>query len=254
MPLPEIRQDAVVRLLQVRGSVSISELERELGVSGMTVRRDLRVLEERGVARRTYGGAVLADPGPTEGSFDRRLAEFVEAKERTARAMVDLIGDGEMVFVDSSTVGLYVVRELLAAGRRITVVTNSLPVQNAVSDASCAELVALGGRYQSYGRCFVGPETVRAVRSLHADKAIVSGQPVLTHGQLCTPDPLDAEVKRAMIDQAGESILMLSATILPRRGLTVVAPFTRFSRFLVTELSDAEAAELAGFGPPVVRV
>jgi DeoR/GlpR family transcriptional regulator of sugar metabolism len=250
--LPEVRQNSILRLLQARGSASISELEHELGVSGMTVRRDLRALEERGIARRTYGGAMLAEPTPTEGSFDHRLSQFVESKERAAQAAVDLIADDEMVFIDSSTSGLHVARALLAAGRRATVVTNSLPVQNAISEGSSVELIALGGRYDAYGRCFLGADTVRAVRSLLADKAILSGPPALGH--LYYPDPLDAEVKRAMTEQAAESLLLFSTTILPRHGLTSVAPLTAFSHFVTTDISDAEAAELAALGVAVVRV
>jgi DeoR/GlpR family transcriptional regulator of sugar metabolism len=252
--LPEVRQNSILRLLQARGSASITELEQELGVSGMTVRRDLRALEQRGIARRTYGGAMLAEPAPTEGSFDHRLSEFVDAKERAAQATVELIADGEMVFVDSSTSALHVARALVAAGRKVTVVTNSLPVQNVISEGSAAELVALGGRYDPYGRCFLGPDTVRAIRTLLADKAVLSGPPALGHGQLYYPDPLDAEVKRAMIEQAAESLLLFSSTILPRRGLTAVAPLSSFAHFITTEISDAEAKEVAALGPSVLRV
>src|SRR5262249_6180728 len=126
--------------------------------------------------------------------------------------------------------------------------------QNLISDGTSTELIALGGRYYPYGRCFLGPDTVRAVRNLLADKAVLSGPPALAYGQLYNPDPLDAEVKRAMIEQARESLLLFSTTILPRRGLTAVASLSAFSHFVTTDITEREAAEIAALDVTVLRV
>src|SRR5215217_8623846 len=99
--VPDERRRMISQLLRQYGSVSVSALESEFGISPMTARRDLDELERRGVARRTHGGAVLPGLSRHEDSFLQRLEVAVEAKERLAEEAVKLIEPGEAVFVDS---------------------------------------------------------------------------------------------------------------------------------------------------------
>jgi DeoR/GlpR family transcriptional regulator of sugar metabolism len=211
----------------------------------MTARRDLRELEKDGLALRTYGGAVLPASAAVDGSFEQRMTEFVETKTRFALATVNLISDNETVFVDSSTAAYFAIRELMTAGRRLTIVTNSLPVLGLVSDAAQVDVVALGGTYRMTTRCFVGPETVRAGRSLHVDKALISIRGLTSDGELSDVDPLEAEVRRTMIEQCSESILFVTAATLTRRGLSVVARLQDITHVLAVDISDSEAQRLS---------
>ncbi|HEX5851296.1 MAG TPA: DeoR family transcriptional regulator, partial [Rubrobacter sp.] len=100
--LPEQRRRRIVMRLREAGSVTVTGLERELGISAATARRDLAALEGQGKAKRTHGGAVLPGLAQHEDSFQQRLGEAVGAKERLARAATALLGAEETVFVDSS--------------------------------------------------------------------------------------------------------------------------------------------------------
>jgi DeoR/GlpR family transcriptional regulator of sugar metabolism len=239
--LPAGRRQRIVELLRARGNVSIAALEQELEVSAMTIRRDLRTLEHEGLARRAYGGAVLATPAPAEGSFDHRMGEFAQAKARLADAAIELIDDGDVVFVDSSTAAFFAVRALVAKRRKVTLVTNSMPVQEAAGVAPGVELIALGGRYRPDLRCFLGPETVRAARSVVANKALMACLPVLPHGHLTAPDELEADVKRTMLDHTASAILLMSY-IRPQPGLALVAPLSSFAHILTADLTTGELA------------
>ena len=103
----------ITERLRQHGSVSVSALESEFGVSPMTARRDLDELERRGVARRTHGGAVLPGLSGHEDSFQQRLEARVAAKERLADAAFALLEPGEAVFVDSSTTAYFVARRIV---------------------------------------------------------------------------------------------------------------------------------------------
>jgi DeoR/GlpR family transcriptional regulator of sugar metabolism len=248
--VPAGRRQRILQLLQARGSVSVAELERAFAVSGMTIRRDLQALEQEGFARRAYGGAVLTGPAAQEGSFEQRLHESAEAKSRLAHAAADLISDGDTVFVDSSTAAYYTVRHLLAAGRELTLITNSLPVIEAASTTTLTTVVALGGTYQPFGRCFVGPDTTRAARARHAHKALVSAWPLLRDGRLSMADPVDAEVKHIMIDQSTESILLISSTAAPS-GRSIVSNLPDITHVLTADISDHDINRIRSFTPEV---
>ena len=242
--VPAGRQRLILQLLRTRGSVSVADLEREFDISAMTARRDLRVLEEGGLAQRTYGGAILPETAAIEDSFEQRIGRAVEAKNRLAEATLELVADGETVFVDSSTTSYFALRELVAAGRELTVVSNSLPVMQLVSDAGRGELVGLGGTYRPGARSFVGHDTVRAARGLLADTALISVKGLTNDGSLSDPDPLEAEVKRTMIEQSTQSIFLLDASKLEGRGLVVIARLEELSVVLAAGVEDPEAARL----------
>lgn len=252
--VPAGRRRLILQLLRTRGSVSVADLEREFGISAMTARRDLRVLEEEGLAHRTYGGAVLPASAAVEDSFEQRIGQAVEAKARLAQASVDLIADGETIFVDSSTTAYFAIRELISAGRELIVVTNSLPVMSLVGDAARAELVGLGGTYRPVARSFVGLDTVRTARSLLADRALISVKGLTSDGALSDPDPFEAEVKRAMIEQSTEPILLLDASKLEGRGLAVIANIEDVALVLAAGISDSEALQLGKLARNVRRV
>src|SRR5215218_10558274 len=126
--LPDERRRMISQLLRQYGSVSVSALESEFGISPMTARRDLDELERRGVARRTHGGAVLPGLSGHEDSFQQRLEAFVDAKERLAEAALALIEPGEAVFIDSSTTGYIAARRIVRENLQCTLLTNSIPI------------------------------------------------------------------------------------------------------------------------------
>src|SRR5687768_13382127 len=108
--LPEQRQQRIAMRVREAGSVTVAGLEKELGISAATARRDLALLERQGKVKRTHGGAV--PPGLTqhEDSFQQRLGEAVEQKKRLARAAAALLEADETVIIDSSTTAYYAAR------------------------------------------------------------------------------------------------------------------------------------------------
>ena len=254
--LAETRRREITEALRSNGAVTVAELETRFGVSPMTARRDLDELERRGLVRRTHGGAVLPTTSAHEDSFARRMKVETAAKRRLAEEAVAMLAPRETVFLDSSTTSYFVARKLIERGIAATVLTNSLPVMELIFNEGGpdVELIGIGGTLRRLTRSFVGPFAVRTVQGHFADRLFLSIKGLTETGTMTDADSLEAEVKRAMIPQAGESTLLVDHTKLVVRGLSVVASVSEVSNVLVHGVSTAETAPLLAAGASVVAI
>jgi DeoR/GlpR family transcriptional regulator of sugar metabolism len=239
--LPALRQDAIAERLRSTGSVTIAEVEALFGISPVTVRRDLEQLERRGVVRRTHGGAVL----PAGSAQASERGPEPETARALAEAAADMLAPRDSLFLDSSALSLELARRILETGLSVTLLTNSVRVMHLVyvHAGPGIDLIGLGGTLARPSGSFVGPATVRAVAEHFADRLFLGVAGVTTAGMLTESDPLEAEIKRAMIAQASGAVLLLDAATLAGHGLIAVAE--------VGELSAVIAAgvEPAALGP-----
>src|SRR3954454_23724606 len=253
--LAETRRREIAERLRANGAVTVAEVEERFGVSPMTARRDLAELERRGVVRRTHGGAVLPTISAHEDSFARRLEVSADDKARLAEAAVGLLSPRETIFLDSSTTTYFVARRLVETGLAATILTNSLPVMELLfkEGGPGLEVIGIGGALRRLTRSFVGTFAVRTAQGHFAARLFLSVKGVAQNGMLTDADPLEAELKRTMIEQAGESILLIDQSKLSTRGLSVIAPIAEVTTTLAAGLDDAEADTLR-LGGTTVRV
>ena len=231
-------------------------LEREFGVSPATVRRDLAELERQGKVRRTHGGAVLPGVAQHEDSFQQRLGEAVEAKKRLARAASALLEEDETVFIDSSTTAYYAVRRMLAGASNVTFLTNLLPVMELFStaDPTAVSMVGFGGMFRALTLSFVGPCTIRMIESYRADRTFFSVKGITPDGQLTEANPLEAEVKRAMIRQAASPVLLVDGRKFDRQGLSVITHISEVSLVMTADARRSAVEVLGDLGVTVQSV
>ena len=251
--LAEARRAEIVELLRAHGSVSVTEVQEQLGVSQMTARRDLAELARRGVAIRTHGGAVLPSISAHEDSFSTRLAEETGAKDAMAAAATEMLSPRDSVFLDSSTTSFYVARRIVDLGLELTLITNSLAVMQLVASQSSTniDLIGVGGLLRQLTQSFVGPDAVRTVEGHFCDHAFLSVKALAPTGVLADADPLEAEVKRAIIAQAREPVLLISRSKLAARGLNAIGPLTDIALVLAHGVSDADLKPLRSHDVPV---
>lgn len=231
-------------------------LEEEFGISAPTVRRDLSVLEQAGQAERTHGGAVLPAVAAHEDSFEHRLQEAVPAKKRLAEATLTLIESNETIFIDSSTTVYYAIQRMLASGPQATFLTNLLPAMDLFKNMTTVdtELIGIGGTYKELTKSFVGPSAVQIVRSYFADKTFLSVKGVTSAGYLTDPDPLEAEVKRTMIECSENPVLLVDGRKFERKGMSVITHVSRASLILAADASETHLEAMAGMGVKVEAV
>lgn len=250
--LAETRRREIAETLRAAGAITVAEVESRFGVSAMTARRDLDDLERRGVVRRTHGGAVLPTASAHEDSFARRLLADTHAKQRLAELATASLSPGETVFLDSSTTSYFVARRMAGSGLAATVLTNSLPIMELVfEEGHSLELINVGGSLRRLTRSFVGPAAVRTIGTYFADRLFLSVKGITEAGGLTDADPLEAEVKRAMIAQAGESTVLVDASKFGVRALSVIASISEVSRVVTYGLTEVQTGTLRSAGAAV---
>ncbi len=254
--LPDERRRQIAQRLRQHGSVSISSLEAEFSISPMTARRDLDELERRGMAARTHGGAVLPGLSSHEDSFLQRLEVAVEAKERLAEASLKLIEPGEAVFVDSSTTAYITARRIVRENLRCTLLTNSVPIMQLVCelDAPQVEVIGAGGTLRKLTRSFVGPQAIRTIETHFADHVLCSVRGLTDEGFLTDPDPLESEVKRAMIRRARQAVVLVDGSKFDRPALTQIAHVDEVGMILAADVDELSLRPLVRAGIEVRRV
>ncbi len=248
------RRELIREYLLERGAVTTSELQSRLGVSSMTVRRDLLTLERRGSLNRTHGGAVLPDPTASRPFVHRSTAGGGAATHLAAMA-ARLVHDGETIFLDSSPIALLVAQRIATQSVTVRVITNSVPVMLALvaCDDRRLEFHAIGGAFRRPTSSFAGTSSVQMIREHYADRLFMSAA-VTRNGELAEADEQEAAVKRAMLDQASESVLLVNESNLVAKGNHAIGSLDQLTLAFATGLARAEIALLRDQGLAVSAV
>lgn len=240
------RQQTITELAREHGRVSVAELSHRFSVTAETIRRDLDSLADRGLISRVHGGAVPAERiRIVETGVGTREAEQAAEKQRIAEAALTLLpqrNDVTIVLDAGTTVAR--MAELLPPGRIATVVTNCLHTAATLSTRNRAEVQILGGRIRGITQAAVGSTTVDALRSLRADLAFIGTNGFTVGHGFSTPDPAEAEVKRAMVGAARRVAVLADSSKFGAEYLVSFAA-TNEVDFLVTDRSLTPAARQA---------
>lgn len=246
------RQDLLLALIETQQRVSVPDIVQRFAVSAATARRDLEALAEQGKIRRYHGGALALREAPPEPPAMQRRSEQKEEKARIGAAAAALVQDGDTVFLSSGTTVLEVARGLRER-RRLTVITNSLPVMNALADLEDLTLLCLGGVLRRSELSLVGPVAEQAVREVRADKVIIGLRGLdLDHG-LTNADLQETRIDRIMLEAAREVIVVADHTKLARASMARVAPIDVVDMLVTdTQAPDALISELRERGLRVI--
>ena len=218
---PEARQIAIETFLQKMEYASLEDLAAQTGASVSTVRRDLSVLESRGLVRRTHGGARLQKESAREfdlgwiGSGAKRSAE----KDRIADECARLVEVGSSVILDAGTTVHAVARRL--KDRQPQIVTNSLLIANHYASDSQIEVVVSGGVIYPRLGVLVGPLAVQAFAKINVDYAILSAGGLTDEG-LMNSHTLLIDIQREMLRAAKTVIMCLDHSKFDRKSITAL--------------------------------
>jgi len=203
-------QDMIAR----RGIADLDTLAAELRVSQSTVRRDLELLEARGVVQRTHGGVIWVgqasqlSPSTRPYAFDQRMGYQVDYKRSIARAARSLVQPGETILIDGGTTTFYFAQELV--GQSLQIVTNSLPIANLFLNNDHVELVLTGGlMYPRYG-VLLGPQTESNIAAMHTKTMFFSVAGV-HDGALYNQNLLLVQTEQRMMAQTQRVVLLVDS-------------------------------------------
>ena len=238
------RRELIAGLIEDEGRVSVAELAHRFGVTDVSIRRDLMILEDAGELRRVHGGAVPTSRSRREGVYAQKVRENRELKARIGAVAATLVEPGDVVIFDSGSTVAQVAMHIAPAlqrGSAITAVTNSLPVIREISGWDGPHLVCLGGLYLPDHEALVGPQTIADMRDLSADLVFVGCDGLTEETGLTTPHVLVAEVGATMTSRARRVVAVADSTKLGRRGFTPIAPLSAVN-VLVTDTGADPAA------------
>jgi len=212
------RMQHVLRLLESRDSIPVSELSESFSVSEVTVRSDLKALARQGLVARVRGGVRALQQGQSEVGFDLRLRLEVERKCAIARAAAALIGEGEAVAIDASTTGYYLALELRAK-RELVVVTNGLLVATALADAPGITVLVPGGALRLSAMSLVGDFGTEILRTTRINKGFLGARGLSIERGLMDLNPDEVRIKQEMADACEQVWGILDGTKWHRSAL-----------------------------------
>jgi len=238
------RRERIWRLVNERGRVRTSELAQLFEVTEPTIRKDIADLESRDLLRRAHGGAVARRP-MTEIPVGERERKFVAEKQRIARACLDLVHDGDALFIDGGTTTIQLAMALAdrreGSPRDIKVITNSFAVAEVLGNRLDEHPVVLGGRYRPQGRCFVGPLAMKSLEQFRVDLAFIGVTGVNGDGAFAA-DMSEAEIKSAAIKRATRVVIPMDHSKVGLTDFVEVCPLSAVDS-IVTDQADAQLAE-----------
>lgn len=236
--LPATRRSRILDYVATNGEASVVELAERFRVSPDTVRRDLERLDEAGALIRTHGGAHRAQPAATLDSVATRGSSHQHAKRAIARIAADLVSDGDTLLLNGGTTTLEVARAL-GERQRLTVVTPSPGVAQAVPPPAAHTIHILGGRWYPEFEVVIGPVALPGTKSLNADTLVLGAAGISTRG-VSIPNLEEAEMLQDMIQAAARVILVVDSSKFGRDAVAMIATFADID-ILVTETApDAE--------------
>lgn len=261
--IPDERRRRLLHLVEEQGSASIAALTEALGVSHMTVRRDVRRLEEAGRLVSVAGGVALPSRIALDATHQTKLGLRPAEKEAIAARAAELVGPGDVVYLDAGTTMLALARRLVqlaqGPGRRGSdgsgepagpgaapgagpgdIITNDLAVAAAAGEHPHARVHVLGGRLDSANLSTQGPVAAAEIDGYNIDIAFVSASSFDLRG-LSVPSEAKTVVKRALVENAGHSYLVTDSSKYGRVAAFKAVPLGAFDG-LVSDAGLPEAA------------
>lgn len=252
MYAPE-RQQAILARARRDGRVDVRSLAEFFSVTPETIRRDLSLMERRGLVQRAHGGAIPMDRIGIEPAVADREGLLTAEKERIARAALAEIPENGSVIFDAGTTTARLAA-LLPTETQLTVVTNSLPIAVQLATRPNIDLHLLGGHLRQLTLATVGSWANDTLRRIAADVAFIGTNGITAARGLTTPDLEEAKVKSHLITAARRTVVLADNSKFGREDFGVVAPLSLIDCIITdTGLDPEYVAEVEAAGVEVVR-
>lgn len=246
------RQEQILTEIRINATVRIADLAERFGTSTETIRRDLDMLGRQGLLNRTYGGG--GPPLALEADMRDRHRLMARQRWRIAQAAATLVEPGEAIMIDAGSTTLHLALALASLNRPIVAVTNGLSIAEALGKSPHIRVIVCPGELNAPQSAVVGPETHQFLSRLNANRAFIGASGLTVEG------PTEAEssmawVKRAMIERASVTNLLIDHTKFNICMLEIVCPIAALQGVLTDEQPDTalrEAMEQAGTALTVV--
>ena len=225
------RQEEILDILNKNKSATVEELAAELFVSGATIRRDLRAMEQQGLIKRSHGGAMPFKSSAEESAFAIREQENTAAKRSIANLAVKLIKNGDSLFFDSSsTTGLII--PMLNNFNYLSVTTTGLRNALLLSQTNNVKIYIAGGLIQNHSNSIIGTDTMDYISRIHADLTLISCSGVDLHNGFTDASIEQAKLKQQMRKNSNKVAMVCDSTKLNKTFLCTDFYFDEVDYFI----------------------
>jgi DeoR/GlpR family transcriptional regulator of sugar metabolism len=238
--LKEERQQKILEILNAEQKVITSDLSERLSVSEDTIRRDLKELDNQGLIKRVYSGALRK--GPPVVDFFSRQNIASDIKTKLAQKALRFIEDGQVLLIDGSTTNLHLVNQL-PLSLKATIITNSPPISMALANHKDVEVIMLGGILFKQSMINLGVQTVESLNTMVADLYIMGVYNIDAEMGISVPTLSECLVKRKMVEVSTEKIGLVTKDKLGTVSSQIICPSEELT-YLVTEEIDSDIKNL----------
>ena len=246
-----VRHAKVLEILTEHKRIGVAKLAELIGVSQVTVRRDLDQLEEQGLVRREHGHALLK----FDDDLNNRLAYHYDAKKAIAEAAAACVRSGETVMIESGSCCAILANELAVSKRDVTIITNSAFIADYIRRHPGAKIVLLGGDYQPESQVMVGPITKKCAEEFFVDKFFIGADGYTEKTGFTSKDRMRAEAVRDMAKQATNIIILTQSEKFSKQGVVPLFEASQVNQIYTDDgLSSAYENHLKSQGAEVIKI
>lgn len=248
------RKQLILETLRQQKRVMVPELIALTQSSGMTIRRDLRQLEDEHIITRIHGGAVYNEGTISLPSVRARAHDMDAQKSDIANYCAGLVREGNAVYLDAGSTNIQIA-EALASRQNIAVMTHSLPIMNILSHAKGIQLFSLSGIYNDEKFGFFGEMTRQQILRFRIDICFFGTHGVSIEDGIMLPDMEDVAVKQALLERSYTKILVTDHAKIGRPSFAQLCPITAMDKIVTDKEADVEFVRKAQrLGLEVVQV
>lgn len=233
------RETLILELLSKQGKMEVASLAEKIGVSQVTIRKDLDALESRGILRREHGYAIFGG----NDDINNRLAFHYEEKRLIASAAAKLVAPGETVMIENGSCCALLAEELARTKPGIRIITNSAFIASFIRRISGVNVVLLGGDFQNDAQVMVGPILRVCVSQFYVDKLFVGTDGYSSKRGFTNNDHLRVQAVRDMAEHANQVIVVTESVKFSQQSVVPMELDSRIKAVVTDGLmpSDTEA-------------
>lgn len=220
------RREAILQILARQGSVQVTDMVEQFGVSAVTIRSDLTALESQGLVTRSHGGALLARTPPPEHSIRQKDAINHEQKERIGALAARLVQPGDNIVIDSGTTTISLARHLRDA-EHVTVATNGLNIAWELQDAPGVDLILTGGLLHKKSLSIQGSQAEACLQAYSFDKLFLGVDGFDLQFGVTTHHEAEASLNHKMVERSRKVIVLTDASKFGRVSLHRIVQLDR---------------------------
>ena len=236
--LNEERRRNIVEVVQRNGSAVVSDLARQFGTSDITIRRDLDLLQDRGLIYRTHGGALsVQSASDADHSLIERELQHPREKLRIAVAAAKLVSEGQSVLLDSGSTTTAIARQLRSF-QQLTVITNAINIAGELAGGT-VDVILTGGMLRKNSFSLIGPLAEEALTHLKADILFLGVEGIDPRFGVSTSNMLEAALNRKMVQSAQQVVAACDSSKFGCRSLSAIVPISTIHHVI----TDKQAPE-----------